>query len=131
MPRVDGIEATRQLVRVQPDDLVHAVRVVARVGAMLAPSLTRRLLERYTVAPGSGPLPPELAALGGRETEVLRLVASGSRPGDRPGAVLSEATVKASVSRLLSRLGRRDRVQLAVLAYESGLVRAGEQDPAR
>ncbi len=166
MPRMDGIEATRQLVGrwpdvtvlalttfdldeyivaavragaagfllkdVPPDDLVHAVRVVARGEAMLAPSLTRRLLERYTAGPGAGPLPPDLAALGARETEVLRLVASG-RSNQEIGRelFLSEATVKTYVSRLLGKLGKRDRVQLAVLAYESGLVRAGEDGPGR
>ena len=166
MPRMDGIEATRQLVGrwpdvtvlalttfdldeyivaavragaagfllkdVPPDDLVHAVRVVARGEAMLAPSLTRRLLERYTAGPGAGPLPPDLAALGARETEVLRLVASG-RSNQEIGRelFLSEATVKTYVSRLLGKLGKRDRVQLAVLAYESGLVRAGEDGQGR
>jgi DNA-binding NarL/FixJ family response regulator len=165
MPRMDGIEATRELVRrhpevrvlalttfdldeyvvaavragacgfllkdVPPDDLVHAVGVVARGDAMLAPSLTRRLLERFTQAPDSGPLPPELAGLGARETEVLKLVAGG-RSNQEIGRelFLSEATVKTYVSRLLTKLRRRDRVQLAVLAYESGLVRAGGEPTA-
>jgi len=117
---------------VSPDDLVHAVRVVARGDAMLAPALTRRLLERFAAAPASGPLPPELAALSEREREVLRLVAQG-RSNQEIGSdlFLSEATVKTYVSRLLTKLDRRDRVQLAVLAYESGLVRAGEAGDRR
>jgi DNA-binding NarL/FixJ family response regulator len=163
MPRMDGIEATRELTwrhpqvkvlalttfdldeyvvaavnagacgfllkDVPPADLVHAVGVVARGDAMLAPALTRRLLERFATRPGSGPLPAELTALSERETSVLRLVARG-RSNQEIGRelFLSEATVKTYVSRLLAKLGRRDRVQLAVLAYESGLVRPGEPE---
>jgi DNA-binding NarL/FixJ family response regulator len=109
---------------VDPDDLVHAVRVVARGDAMLAPGLTRRLLDRYTAAPEQRPLP---AAVTERETAVLKLVARGLSNAEIAGELyLSEATVKTYVSRLLTKLDRRDRVQLAVLAYETGLVKAGE-----
>ncbi len=111
---------------VSPDDLVHAVRVVARGDAMLAPALTRRLLDRFTAQPLPGRLPPALDALSEREVSVLRLVARGL-PNAEIGAqlFLSEATVKTYVSRLLTKLDCRDRVQLAVLAYETGLVQAG------
>jgi DNA-binding NarL/FixJ family response regulator len=109
-----------------PGDLVRAVEVVARGDAMLAPQLTSRLLARYALSPDPG------AALGGiteRETDVLRLIARGWSNSDIAAQlVLSEATVKTYVSRLLAKLGVRDRVQLAVLSYESGLVRAGEPD---
>jgi DNA-binding NarL/FixJ family response regulator len=112
---------------VSPDDLVHAVRVVARGDAMLAPALTRRLLDRFAAAPLPGALPSGLESLTERELAVARLVARGM-PNAAIGAelFLSEATVKTYVSRLLAKLGLRDRVQIAVLAYESGLVQVGE-----
>lgn len=111
---------------VSPDDLVQGVRAVARGDTMLAPSLTRRLLERYAAGPQPGTLPPALADLTERELDVLRLVAGGLSNADIGGRLfLSEATVKTYVSRLLAKLHLRDRVQLAVLAYESGLVTAG------
>ena len=114
---------------VAPDDLVHAVRVVARGEAMLAPALIRRLLERFarrgaTVTPS--------AQLSDRETGVARLVARGRSNAEIAAELfLSEATVKTYVSRLLTKLDLRDRVQVAVWAYESGLVRVGEDDPER
>lgn len=112
---------------VSPADLVHAVEAVARGETMLAPALTRRLLERFASAPQPGGTPEALADLAARELEVMRLVARGL-PNAAIGAelFLSEATVKTYVSRLLGKLQVRDRVQLAVLAYETGLVRAGE-----
>jgi DNA-binding NarL/FixJ family response regulator len=111
---------------VKPSDLVHAVEVVARGDALLAPALTRRLLERFAAAPVPGGLPEQLSALPARELEVLRAVASGASNAQIAADLyLSEATVKTYVSRLLTRLDRRDRVQLAVLAYESGLVTPG------
>lgn len=113
---------------VPPADLVHAVQIVARGEAMLAPALTRRLLDRFARAPAPGALSAPLAALTERELEVLALVARGRSNSEIGTALfLSEATVKTYVSRLLKRLPARDRVQLAVLAYEGGLVRAGEQ----
>ena len=112
---------------VSPEDLVHAVRLVARGEAMLAPALTRRLLDRFTSAPPPGSLPAELRGLTDRELEVARLVARGRSNADIGRELfLSEATVKTYVSRLLTKLGLRDRVQVAVLAYETGLVRVGE-----
>jgi DNA-binding NarL/FixJ family response regulator len=111
---------------VSPDGLVHAVRAVARGDTMLAPALTRRLLDRFAAGPAPGALPAGLADLTERELEVLRLVARGGSNADIAAELfLSEATVKTYVSRLLTKLRLRDRVQLAVLAYENGLVTAG------
>jgi DNA-binding NarL/FixJ family response regulator len=111
---------------VSPDGLVHAVRAVARGDTMLAPALTRRLLDRFAAGPAPGALPAGLADLTEREIEVLRLVARGGSNADIAAELfLSEATVKTYVSRLLTKLRLRDRVQLAVLAYENGLVTAG------
>ena len=112
---------------VPPADLVHAVGVVARGEAMLAPRLTRRLLERFTAAPLPGEGPGLSAELTERQVEVLRLVATGLSNAEIGGRLfLSEATVKTYVSQLLTRLGVRDRVQLTVLAYETGLVTPGQ-----
>jgi DNA-binding NarL/FixJ family response regulator len=110
---------------VTPEDLVYAVRLVARGDTILAPGLTRRLLERFAVRdPGSA---ARVDGLPEREREVLVLVARGLPNADIAVHLhLSPATVKTYVSRLLTRLDARDRVQLAVLAYESGLVRAGQ-----
>jgi DNA-binding NarL/FixJ family response regulator len=111
---------------VSPDDLVHAVHVVARGETMLAPTLTRRLLERFAAQPSPDGVSGTVAALTERERDVLRLVARGLSNAEIGGELfLSEATIKTYVSRLLSKVAARDRVQLAVLAYESGLVRAG------
>ena len=112
---------------VSPADLVRAVAAVAGGEVMLAPALTRRLLERFAAGPGPGERPAAMAALTEREEEVLRRVARGL-PNQEIAAqlFLSEATVKTYVSRLLTKLGVRDRVQLAVLAYETGLVRPGQ-----
>ncbi|SOC51799.1 response regulator transcription factor [Ornithinimicrobium cerasi] len=113
---------------VAPDDLVHAVWVVARGDTMLAPALISRLLERFTARPPAGALPPALAALTEREVEVARLVARGLSNAEISGRLyLSEATVKTYVSRLLTKLQLRDRVQIAALAYRSGLVGAEEE----
>jgi DNA-binding NarL/FixJ family response regulator len=114
---------------VSPDDLVHAVRVVARGESMLAPSLIARLLDQFTARPPAGQPPAELAELTERELEVTRLVARGLSNAEIGARLfLSEATVKTYVSRLLAKLGLRDRVQVAVLAYETGVVEAGRPD---
>lgn len=111
---------------ISPTDLVHAVGVVARGDSMLAPVLTRRLLDRYVSRPRPGTRPAQLEKLTEREVEVLTLVAAGHTNAEIGAAIfLSEATVKTYVSRVLTKLGLRDRVQLAILAYESGLVEAG------
>ena len=106
----------------RPTDLVDAVRVVAAGDALLAPSVTRRLLDRMVAQPPGAPA--ELRELTDREQEVLRLVAgalSNAEIAERLS--LSETTVKSHVSAVLRKLGLRDRVQAAVLAYEVGLVR--------
>ncbi|WP_167140459.1 response regulator transcription factor [Diaminobutyricimonas sp. TR449] len=108
---------------VSPDDLVHAVGAVARGDTMLASAVTRRLLERFSPRIES----PQVAELTDREVAVARLVARGLTNADVGRELfLSEATVKTYVSRLLAKLELRDRVQLAVFAYESGLVQVGE-----
>ena len=112
---------------VSPRDLVHAVEVVARGEAMLAPGLTRRLLDRFASGPSGQAV--QLPSVTERETAVLRLIARGLSNSEIARELfLSEATVKTYVSRLLTKLDLRDRVQLAVLAYESGLVLAGQAD---
>ncbi len=109
---------------VAPIDLVYAVRLVARGESILAPSLTRRLLERFARVPAAD---PRAARLTERERSVLVQVAHGHANADIARELfLSEATIKTYVSRLLAKLDLRDRVQLAVFAYESGLVRAGD-----
>jgi DNA-binding NarL/FixJ family response regulator len=107
------------------DRLLDAVRVAASGEALLAPSITRRLIERFTRAaqPPPGGVPPALAALTARELDVLRLVARGlSNAEIAAELVLGENTVKTHVAHVLGKLGLRDRVQAVVLAYESGLV---------
>lgn len=164
MPELDGIEATRMLLRdpsftgrvlvlttfdlddylveafragasgfllkdVLPADLLHAVRVVSRGEALLAPALTRRLLEehversRATSADRKDPF-VELTV---RELEVANAIARGHSNAEIAAQLfLSEATVKTHVTRVLTKLGVRDRVQIVVAAYECGLVRPGE-----
>jgi DNA-binding NarL/FixJ family response regulator len=108
---------------VRPPELVEAVRVIARGDALLAPSVTRRLLDRFVDALPA-PSPRALDALTSREVEVLRLVSLAlSNAEIAEHLVLTEATVKTHVSAVLRKLGLRDRVQAVVLAYEVGLVR--------
>jgi DNA-binding NarL/FixJ family response regulator len=107
--------------------LFEAVRVVAGGEALLAPAITRRLISEFArIRPPAGPaaaVPAALAALTPRETEVLRLVAEGlSNPEIAARLVVTEETVKTHVSRVLAKLGLRDRTQAVVAAYESGLV---------
>ncbi len=111
-----------------PEDLVDAVRTVAKGDALLAPSITRRVIEGFVSRPRSGSRREELACLTERELEVLRLVSRGmsnSEVADR--LVLGEATVKTHVSNLLGKLNLRDRVQAVVFAYEAGLAQPGEE----
>jgi len=117
---------------VPPDQLVAAIRIVAAGEALLAPTVTRRLLDRY--AAGFAPVgqasdgPPAAAPdLTGRELEVWRLMARGLSNQEIAGTlVLGETTVKTHVSRVLMKLDVRDRVQAVVLAYELGVVRPGD-----
>ncbi|SFB78077.1 two component transcriptional regulator, LuxR family [Nocardioides terrae] len=161
MPRMDGVEATRQLVRagsptrvlvlttfdldeyvydamragasgfllkdVPREQLVFAVRMVARGDAVVAPKVTRRLVEHYVGAPPpTTGVPDVLGVLSERELEVFGLLASGRSNAEiAEGLVLGEATVKTHVGNILAKLGLRDRIQAVVLAYESGYLQAG------
>ncbi len=115
---------------VPPPDLLSAIRAVASGDAVVAPSVTRRLLDTFLPhlpgPAGSGGEPPEVATLTAREREILIEVAGGlSNAEIAARLVLSEATVKTHVGRVLSKLALRDRVQAVVYAYEHGLVRPG------
>jgi DNA-binding NarL/FixJ family response regulator len=112
---------------VLPEDLVAAVRVVAAGDGLIAPTITKRLIEQFArSAPPTTP-PNGLDELTPREVEVLTLIARGlSNREIADELVISEATVKTHVKRVLSKLGARDRVQAVVAAYEAGLVTPGE-----
>jgi DNA-binding NarL/FixJ family response regulator len=112
--------------------IVDGIRSVASGEALLAPSVTRRMIERFTASPGrSVRRPRELDLLTEREKEVLVLVAQGlSNTEIARRLFLSESTVKTHVSRMLAKLGLADRVQAVVLAYESGVVAPGEAERA-
>jgi DNA-binding NarL/FixJ family response regulator len=159
MPNMDGIEATRAIVRhldsrvlilttfdldeyvyaavragasgfllkdTPPDELVHAVRVIATGDALLAPSVTRRLIEEFVAGSGELRPAPGVDELTERESEVLALMARGLSNAEIAERLhLGETTIKTHVSRVLLKLGVRDRVQAVVTAYESGLVRPG------
>ena len=114
-----------------PGQLAEAVRTVAAGEALLAPALTRRLIERYVSRPPADAVRRErFAELSDRELEVLRLLTRGlSNLEIGQQLFLSEATVKTHVTRVLGKLGVRDRVQAVVLAYESGLVQPGDREP--
>jgi DNA-binding NarL/FixJ family response regulator len=158
MPRVDGLQATRQLAgrtRVlilttfdideyvyealragasgfllkdaPADQLVTGIRVVAQGDSLLAPAITRRLIEQFARRPPPSARPDTVAELTTRELEVLRLLARGlSNAEIAHELIIGDATVKTHVARLLQKLGLRDRVQAVVLAYESGLVQPGQ-----
>jgi DNA-binding NarL/FixJ family response regulator len=103
------------------DQLVEAVRAVARGDALIAPSITRRLIERF-VERSPDPVPPELDELTARELEVVREIARGRSNAELARELsISETTVKTHVARVLSKLRLRDRVQIVVFAYEHGL----------
>jgi DNA-binding NarL/FixJ family response regulator len=108
-------------------ELVHAVRVVAGGEALLAPSVTRRLIADFARRPRQDQPPaPALGVLTARETEVLRLIARGLSNAEISDAlVIAEQTTKTYVGRILAKLGLRDRAQAVVAAYESGLVTPG------
>ena len=168
MPRVDGLEATRQIaadddlagVRVvilttfesdeyvyqalrsgaagflvkdtEPAELLHAVRVAARGDALLSPSVTRRLITDIARQPQRPPADDRaLAALTEREREVMALVAAGLSNDEIAARLyLSPLTAKTHVSRIMTKLNARDRAQLVVMAYESGLVIPGDRAQA-
>jgi DNA-binding NarL/FixJ family response regulator len=162
MPRLDGVEATRQIVadpgtqtrvvilttferddyifealragasgfllkNAPPEELLHAVRMVADGNALLSPSVTRRVIEQYaTTAPASKQVEDDLDRLTDREREVLCSLASGKSNAEVAAALyVGEGTVKTHVSHILTKLALRDRVQAVVFAYESGLITRG------
>jgi DNA-binding NarL/FixJ family response regulator len=109
-----------------PEELVGAVRVIAAGEALLAPSVTRRLIEEFARRPAAGGPPSGLDELTEREREVLVLMAQGLSNAEIAGSLfVAETTVKTHVGRVLQKLRLRDRAQAVVLAYESGLVRPG------
>lgn len=113
---------------IEPDELRRAVKVAAAGEALLSPSVTRRLIAEYTERLGTPPLDPSpLEVLTEREREVMAVVAEGltnQEISDR--LFLSPATVKTHISRILTKLNARDRTQLVVIAYETGMVTPGE-----
>jgi DNA-binding NarL/FixJ family response regulator len=163
MPVLDGIEATRRIVRDQPasrvlilttfgldsyvfdalragasgfmlkdarpEEIGAAVRIIATGEALLAPAVTRSVIEEFArQRPAPGP-PPALAELTSREREVLALLARGlSNPEICQRLFIGEATTKTHVARILQKLGLRDRVQAVIYAYESGLVAPGSME---
>jgi DNA-binding NarL/FixJ family response regulator len=118
----------------QPDDLAAAIRTVAAGDAVLAPGATRRLIRQFATQPPE-PYSDRRAeqirrALTGREQDVFALIAAGQSNSEIAARLyLSAGTVKVHVGRILAKLGLRDRVQAAVLAYESGLITPGAQPP--
>jgi DNA-binding NarL/FixJ family response regulator len=135
MPVMDGLEATRLragasgfLLKDAPAaDLINAVRVVAAGEALLAPSVTRKLIAEFAARThGDRPKPAALNALTPRETDVLRLIARGrSNQEIAEELVVAEQTVKTHIGRILAKLNLRDRAQAVVFAYETGLVIPG------
>ena len=112
---------------VPPEQLAAGIRIVAQGEALLAPSITKRLIQEFAAAaPVSAPPPKGLDELTARELEVFRLIARGlSNAEIAAELIVSETTVKTHVARLLMKLGLRDRVQAVVLAYESGIAVPG------
>ena len=113
---------------VRREELVGAVRTIAAGDALLAPALTRRLIADFVRRPPPGAAPSgPMGDLTDRESEVVRLVARGMSNAEIAASlVVSDATVKTHVARILSKLGLRDRIQVVVMAYESGFVQPGE-----
>jgi DNA-binding NarL/FixJ family response regulator len=111
------------------DDLVAAVRIVAAGEALLAPTVTRRLIEEFARQPRRDrPRPDRLAGLTVRELEVTKLIARGLSNGEIADTlVLAEQTVKTHVGRILAKLQLRDRAQVVVAAYETGLITPGDR----
>ncbi|MFC4119102.1 response regulator [Nonomuraea zeae] len=114
----------------EPAELIHAVRVVARGDALIAPAITRRLIAEFAGRVKRPEPGPELNALTEREREVMALVASGlSNDEIAARLVLSPATAKTHVSRIMTKLSVRDRAQLVVIAYEAGMITPGWLTP--
>jgi DNA-binding NarL/FixJ family response regulator len=116
---------------VSPEQLVAAVRMVRVGDALLDPTITRRLVERFAPHPASRPAMHHLSELTPRELEVLKMLARGLSNAELAAQLtLSEATVKTHVARILAKLQLRDRVQAVVLAYETGLAGPAAAEPA-
>jgi DNA-binding NarL/FixJ family response regulator len=110
----------------RPEDLVAGIRVVAEGNALLAPSVTRRVIEKLALKPKPRDYTEYLGRLTAREIDILKLVARGKTNAEiAQGLFIGEATVRTHVSNLLSKLDLRDRVQIVVFAYESGVVQPG------
>lgn len=109
----------------EPTEILRAIRVVAAGDSLLSPAVTRRVIERFGIAPAAGPIArrhPDLHLLTERELEIVGWVATGLSNDDIAAAlVVSPATVRTHVSRALIKLGARDRAQLVVIAYQSGV----------
>jgi DNA-binding NarL/FixJ family response regulator len=116
---------------VTPEHLVAAIRLIRTGDALLAPTITRRLVERFARQdPTANTLHRDLAALSPREREVLHLLAHGLSNAELAGRLhLSEATIKTHIAHILEKLQLRDRVQAVVVAYQTGLVTPGEHHP--
>jgi DNA-binding NarL/FixJ family response regulator len=115
---------------VPPEQLAAGIRMVSSGDALLAPSVTRRLIEEFTAARTQPPTPPGWEQLSPREQEVFLLLTRGwSNQEIADQLVVGETTVKTHVTRILSKLGLRDRVQAVVLAYEAGIVTPGQTKP--
>ncbi len=111
-----------------PEQLLEAIRAVGSGNALIDPAVTKRVIDAFKHQPRSGPPPPGLDELTPRELEVLRLVARGLNNAEIAAElVVSDATVKTHINRLLMKLGLRDRTQAAVLAYEARLVEPGSR----
>ncbi|QKW36593.1 response regulator transcription factor [Actinomadura sp. NAK00032] len=116
----------------EPAEMIHAVRVAARGDALITPSVTRRLIGEFAGRADAPEPGPRLRSLTGREREVMLLVAAGHSNDEIAGRlVLSTATVKSHVSRIMAKAGARDRAQLVVMAYESGMVSPRWMRPGR
>lgn len=110
-----------------PEELVHAVRVVAAGDALLAPSVTRKVIEGFIARPARQSNEAELARLTERETEILQLLATGKSNAELAVHLfVGEGTIKTHVSNVLTKLGLRDRMQAVIFAYESGLIEPGQ-----
>jgi DNA-binding NarL/FixJ family response regulator len=115
-----------------PAELVSAIRVAAAGDALLAPSVTRRLIDQFARGRPTAQTAALLERLSARELDVLRLIAQGMSNAEIAGALLlGRSTIKTHVGNLLEKLSMRDRVQLAIFAYESGLARPGQLDVER
>jgi DNA-binding NarL/FixJ family response regulator len=113
------------------EELTNAIHVLARGDALLAPAVTRRIVEAFVAQPEPAEM-PDLEDLSPREVEVLKLLAAGATNAQiADELVVSEATVKTHVSNLLAKLRLRDRIHAVIYAYESGVVRPGANPPAR